>query len=161
MTVAATGKYGIRTEVNNLVTKKFGCYRKGSALVPAAEYVDERRVIDGLWGMGLMQTGTAGLQSIKDSGDTCPETVTGGGNKRLCIYGEYVDEMGIMEWLSLSLQEITPSPACWLPANRMLVDGHLTKALTPYVTTYRAIRLLGLTDTVNVLPVQPRLAIVQ
>jgi len=66
--------------------------------------------------------------------------------------------MGILEWLSLSLQEDVENQLCWLPANRLY--GTET-SFVPQVFTFKGIGTqISLMDAGEPQVAQPRLAIV-
>lgn len=91
-------------------------------LVSAHNYLEERILKDGRWGIMLAQTtgqpGTKSMEKVKTS------TLLSSANQRLSLEGKYVDAMGILEWLAMTIQE-NPNRISqtggWLLANRIEV----------------------------------------
>lgn len=90
-----------------------------SLTATVGEYIRQRKRQQGEWGIALAQTGTPGLMSLVQSDQFQPDALTNRGHDRLRINGVNVDGMGIIEWLSVLLQEFHSTSEGWLPANRM------------------------------------------
>jgi hypothetical protein len=93
-------------------------------LTPGA-YLEAKIASDGLWGIVLAQTSSqAGIQGKMGQS---PNQLTNNGQEHLKVAGYNVDAMGLLEWVSLSLQEdpreLSNQDWSWLLANFVEVDG--------------------------------------
>jgi hypothetical protein len=96
-----------------------------TGLLTATEYLDRKISQDGDWGIMLVQDSKeAGIDRLKGQS---PNELTRDGQIHLVNSGSFIDNMGIFEWLSLTLQkdprELSPSDYSWMLANRIDVDG--------------------------------------
>lgn len=82
-------------------------------LSTAREYLNRRIARDGSWGLGLMQIGEdAGIRTRNSRASA--DDITN--NKRsFTVAGQNMGDLGIFEWLALTLQEET-TDATWQPA---------------------------------------------
>lgn len=113
------------------ITNDLPLYRDAghpSQLITSSDYLARKIEQDGPWGVILTQTSNqAGLKRIVESstGQRSPDAMTNHGASHFEIAGRAVDNMGIYEWLAVTLQEDPTKLSChdysWMLANR--VDG--------------------------------------
>lgn len=99
-------------------------YDDPSKLITPSEYVDENIAREGPWGVILMQTSKeAGIARVGGS----PDDMTNKGVERTGWKDQYVDVMGVLEWIALTMQvnpqQLSPGGrgGSWLLANRLVL----------------------------------------
>ena len=101
-----------------------------SQLRTSSDYLARKIEQDGPWGVILTQTSDqAGLKRIVEGSDEnrSPDAMTNTGAGHFEVAGRAVDDMGIFEWLGLTLQEdptkLSSQDYSWMLANRVEVSG--------------------------------------
>jgi hypothetical protein len=101
-----------------------------SRLRTSSDYLARKIEQDGPWGVILTQiSDQAGLKRIVESSDEqcSPDAMTNNGTGHFEVAGQAVDDMGIFEWLGLTLQEdpakLSTQDYYWMLANRVEVSG--------------------------------------
>lgn len=96
-----------------------------SSLLRPSEYLDRKISENGPWGLMLAQASNeAGIESKRGKS---PDDMTDEGTSRFAVQGCYVDNMGVFEWIALTLQEkpdqLSNRDYSWLLANRITSGG--------------------------------------
>lgn len=113
-----------------------------AVLISGREYLRLKLRQDGEWGVMLVQTSpNAGTDRLHGKS---PRELTDEGKVHLKIAGVPVDQMGVFEWIALTLQtdpsQYSPNTLALLLANRMVFDGKMQVAdcgfLMDQVQTY-------------------------
>lgn len=89
------------------------------------EYLEGKIAKDGPWGIMLVQN--SNQAGVKDLIGKSPDQLLDVPSGHLQVESQPADAMGILEWLSLTLQEdpqrLSSEDYSWMLANRMEVDG--------------------------------------
>jgi hypothetical protein len=127
-----SGDY-INDDLLAIITQEQPLYRDAgnpSQLRTANDYLARKIEQDGPWGVILTQTSDqAGLKRIVEGSDEnrSPDAMTNNGAVHFEVAGRAVDDMGIFEWLGLTLQEdptkLSSQDYSWMLANRVEVGG--------------------------------------
>lgn len=128
-------------------------------LLTPSEYLKEKITYDGPWGIMLAQTSPqAGYQGVSGR---CANELTNSGISHLELAGHYVDAMGTLEWVALTMQE--DSYTSWPSMSLLLANRHIYDSREHVAFGYvnpenlQVVSNLGMPDYRS--DAQPRLAV--